>query len=114
MLRRAGHTEASVDLARLAGLYPGGVLCEIVNEDGTMSRMPDLEVFAEEHGLLIISIADLIRYRRITEQLVHPSDQSPHPDRLRGVHDRRLRESTTDERMSRWSKVRSRARTTCW
>ena len=70
VLRRAGHTEASVDLARLAGLYPGGVLCEIVNEDGTMSRMPDLEVFAEEHGLLIISIADLIRYRRITEQLV--------------------------------------------
>ncbi|CAN5696561.1 bifunctional 3,4-dihydroxy-2-butanone-4-phosphate synthase/GTP cyclohydrolase II [soil metagenome] len=70
VLRRAGHTEASVDLARLAGLYPAGVLCEIVNEDGTMSRMTDLEVFAEEHGLLIISIADLIRYRRTTEQLV--------------------------------------------
>jgi 3,4-dihydroxy 2-butanone 4-phosphate synthase/GTP cyclohydrolase II len=70
VLRRAGHTEASVDLARLAGLYPGGVLCEIVNEDGTMSRMPDLDRFAEEHGLLIISIADLIRYRRTTEQLV--------------------------------------------
>ena len=70
VLRRAGHTEASVDLARLAGLYPAGVLCEIVNEDGTMSRMGDLEVFAERHGLLIISIADLIRYRRITEQLV--------------------------------------------
>ncbi len=70
VLRRAGHTEASVDLAKLAGLYPAGVLCEIVNEDGTMSRMGDLEVFAEEHGLLIISIADLIRYRRTTEQLV--------------------------------------------
>ena len=70
VLRRAGHTEASVDLARLAGLYPAGVLCEIVNEDGTMSRMTDLEVFAEEHDLLIISIADLIRYRRTTEQLV--------------------------------------------
>src|SRR5665809_90145 len=70
VLRRAGHTEASVDLAKLAGLYPAGVLCEIVNEDGTMSRMTDLEVFAEEHGLLIISIADLIRYRRTTEQLV--------------------------------------------
>jgi len=70
VLRRAGHTEASVDLAKLAGLYPAGVLCEIVNEDGTMSRMGDLEVFAEEHGLLVISIADLIRYRRTTEQLV--------------------------------------------
>ena len=70
VLRRAGHTEASVDLARLAGFYPAGVLCEIVNEDGTMSRMGDLEVFAEKHDLLIISIADLIRYRRITEQLV--------------------------------------------
>ncbi|MGH2702766.1 MAG: GTP cyclohydrolase II, partial [Actinomycetota bacterium] len=70
VLRRAGHTEASVDLARLAGLYPGGVLCEIVNEDGSMARMPDLERFAGEHGLLVISIADLIRYRRKTEQLV--------------------------------------------
>jgi 3,4-dihydroxy 2-butanone 4-phosphate synthase/GTP cyclohydrolase II len=70
VLRRAGHTEASVDLAKLAGLYPGGVLCEIVNEDGSMARMPDLERFAEEHGLLVISIADLIRYRRKTEQLV--------------------------------------------
>jgi 3,4-dihydroxy 2-butanone 4-phosphate synthase / GTP cyclohydrolase II len=70
VLRRAGHTEASVDLARLAGLYAGGVLCEIVNEDGSMARLADLEAFAEEHDLLIISIADLIRYRRTTEQLV--------------------------------------------
>ena len=70
VLRRAGHTEASVDLAKLAGLYPGGVLCEIVNEDGSMARMPDLQRFAEKHGLLVISIADLIRYRRKTEQLV--------------------------------------------
>jgi 3,4-dihydroxy 2-butanone 4-phosphate synthase / GTP cyclohydrolase II len=70
VLRRAGHTEASVDLARLAGLYAGGVLCEIVNEDGSMARLADLETFAEEHDLLIISIADLIRYRRTTEQLV--------------------------------------------
>ena len=70
VLRRAGHTEASVDLARLAGLAPAGVLCEVVNEDGTMARMPDLERFAEEHGLLIISIADLISYRRRWEKLV--------------------------------------------
>ena len=71
VLRRAGHTEASVDLARLAGLYPAGVLCEVVNEDGTMARMPDLERFAEEHGLMIVSIADLIAYRRHREKLVH-------------------------------------------
>ena len=71
VLRRAGHTEASVDLARLAGLYPAGVLCEIVNEDGTMARLPDLERFAQEHDLLLISIADLIAYRRRWEKLVH-------------------------------------------
>ena len=70
VLRRAGHTEASVDLARLAGLYPAGVLCEVVNEDGTMARMDDLVKFAEEHGLLIVSIADLIAYRRQREKLV--------------------------------------------
>jgi 3,4-dihydroxy 2-butanone 4-phosphate synthase/GTP cyclohydrolase II len=71
VLRRAGHTEASVDLARLADLYPAGVVCEVVNEDGSMARLPDLERFAQEHGLLIISIADLIRYRRRWEKLVH-------------------------------------------
>jgi 3,4-dihydroxy 2-butanone 4-phosphate synthase/GTP cyclohydrolase II len=70
VLKRAGHTEAAVDLARLAGLYPAGVLCEIVNEDGTMSRVPELSVFAKEHGLVMISIADLIKYRRRTERLV--------------------------------------------
>jgi 3,4-dihydroxy 2-butanone 4-phosphate synthase / GTP cyclohydrolase II len=71
VLRRAGHTEASVDLARLAGLYPAGVLCEVVNEDGTMARLPELERFAAEHGLAMISIADLIAYRRRWEKLVH-------------------------------------------
>jgi 3,4-dihydroxy 2-butanone 4-phosphate synthase/GTP cyclohydrolase II len=70
VLRRAGHTEASVDLARLADLYPAGVLCEVVNEDGTMARLDDLEKFAEAHGLLLISIADLIAYRRRSEKLV--------------------------------------------
>jgi 3,4-dihydroxy 2-butanone 4-phosphate synthase/GTP cyclohydrolase II len=70
VLKRAGHTEAAVDLARMAGLYPAGVLCEIVNDDGTMARVPDLEVFCEEHGLLMISIADMIRYRRQEEKLV--------------------------------------------
>ena len=70
VLRRAGHTEASVDLARAAGLFPAGVGCEIVNDDGTMARLPQLERFAEEHGLLIISIADLISYRRRSEKLI--------------------------------------------
>jgi len=70
VLKRAGHTEAAVDLARLAGLFPAGVLCETVNEDGTMARLPDLTVFARAHGLKLISIADLIAYRRQHEVLV--------------------------------------------
>lgn len=70
VLRRAGHTEAAVDLARLAGLYPAGVICEIMNEDGTMARVPQLFEFAKRHGLKIITIADLIEYRRRTEKLI--------------------------------------------
>ena len=70
VLKRAGHTEAAVDLARLAGLEPAGVLCEVVRDDGEMARLPDLEAFAAEHGLLLISIADLIRYRRQKDKLV--------------------------------------------
>ncbi len=70
VLKRAGHTEAAVDLARLAGLYPAGVLCETVNDDGTMARLPDLVRFARTHGLKLISIAGLIEYRRRTESLV--------------------------------------------
>jgi 3,4-dihydroxy 2-butanone 4-phosphate synthase/GTP cyclohydrolase II len=70
VLKRAGHTEASVDLARLAGLYPAGVLCETVNEDGTMARLPDLVRFVAEHGLKLISIADLIAFRRRHEVLI--------------------------------------------
>jgi 3,4-dihydroxy 2-butanone 4-phosphate synthase/GTP cyclohydrolase II len=70
VLRRAGHTEATVDLARLAGLTEAGVLCEILNEDGTMARLPDLRRFSEEHGLTMISIDDLIRYRRKSETVV--------------------------------------------
>jgi 3,4-dihydroxy 2-butanone 4-phosphate synthase/GTP cyclohydrolase II len=70
VLVRTGQTEGSVDLARLAGLEPAGVICEIMNDDGTMARMPDLERFAEKHGLLIVSIAELIRYRLEKEKLV--------------------------------------------
>ena len=67
---RAGQTEAAVDLARIAGLYPAGVICEIMNEDGTMARVPELAQFARRHGLLMITIADLIKYRMRTESLV--------------------------------------------
>ena len=70
VLVRAGQTEGSVDLARLAGLYPAAVLCEIMKEDGTMARMPDLEKFAELHGLRIISVAQIIAYRRLNEKMV--------------------------------------------
>jgi 3,4-dihydroxy 2-butanone 4-phosphate synthase/GTP cyclohydrolase II len=70
VLIRAGHTEASVDLARLAGLYPAAVICEIMNEDGTMSRMPDLVPFAQRHGLKIGTIEDLIAYRLKHDRLV--------------------------------------------
>jgi 3,4-dihydroxy 2-butanone 4-phosphate synthase/GTP cyclohydrolase II len=70
VLVRAGQTEAAVDLARIAGLYPAGVICEIMNEDGTMARVPQLTKFAEEHGLLLVTISDLIQYRMRTENLV--------------------------------------------
>ena len=71
VLRRAGHTEATVDLMRLAGLYPAGVLCEVLNEDGSMARLPELSAVAKRHGVKLISIADLIAYRRRTEHFVH-------------------------------------------
>ena len=64
VIERPGHTEASVDLARLAGRAPAGVLCELVLDDGRMQRLPDLQAFAAEHGLPLVSIADLIEYRR--------------------------------------------------
>jgi 3,4-dihydroxy 2-butanone 4-phosphate synthase / GTP cyclohydrolase II len=70
VLKRAGHTEAAVDLARLAGLYPAGVICEIQNTDGSMARLPQLAAYARRHGLRLISIADLIRYRLDTERFV--------------------------------------------
>src|SRR5436190_4459872 len=70
VLERAGQTEAAVDLARLAGLIPAGVICEIMNEDGTMARVPDLVSYCERHGLKMVTVADLIAYRRRTERLV--------------------------------------------
>ena len=76
VLMRAGHTEASVDLARLAGLYPAAVICEIMNDDGTMARMPDLVPFAQRHGLKIGAIEDLIAYRLQNERLVRAVSQT--------------------------------------
>ncbi|MCD9021257.1 bifunctional 3,4-dihydroxy-2-butanone-4-phosphate synthase/GTP cyclohydrolase II [Cohnella silvisoli] len=70
VLRRAGHTEAAVDLARMCGSFPAAVICEIIKEDGTMARLPDLEIFAEQHSLKLITIKDLIHYRNEKEQLV--------------------------------------------
>ncbi|MGH9033145.1 MAG: bifunctional 3,4-dihydroxy-2-butanone-4-phosphate synthase/GTP cyclohydrolase II, partial [Acidimicrobiia bacterium] len=81
VLKRAGHTEAAVDLAREAGCYPAGVLAEVVNDDGTMARLPDLERFAAQHGLQLISIADLIRYRRHREKLVRRVSEARIPTR---------------------------------
>src|SRR5262249_34119102 len=70
VLVRAGQTEAAVDLARMAGLEPGGVICEIMKEDGTMARIPDLIPFCERHGLKLISVASLIKHRHATENLL--------------------------------------------
>ncbi|WP_018350069.1 bifunctional 3,4-dihydroxy-2-butanone-4-phosphate synthase/GTP cyclohydrolase II [Longispora albida] len=79
VLRRPGHTEAGVDLAKLAGRKPAGVICEIINPDGTMMRLPDLEKFCEEHGLLLITIADLIAYRRRAEKQVERAAEARLP-----------------------------------
>ena len=79
VLVRPGQTEASVDMARIAGLYPAGVICEIMNEDGTMSRMPELEEFAAQHNLKMISVADLVRYRISKETLVRRVVESDLP-----------------------------------
>ncbi|MEB3255741.1 MAG: bifunctional 3,4-dihydroxy-2-butanone-4-phosphate synthase/GTP cyclohydrolase II [Synechococcaceae cyanobacterium] len=79
VLKRAGHTEAAVDLARLAGLYPAGVICEIQNQDGSMARLPQLVRYAQRHGLRLISIADLIRYRLDTERFVRRQAEASLP-----------------------------------
>ena len=79
VLVRAGHTEAIVDLARLADLYPAGVICEIMNEDGSMARLPQLEVMSEKYGIKIVTVADLITYRRRHEKLVHQMAEAKLP-----------------------------------
>ncbi|MGH7845492.1 MAG: 3,4-dihydroxy-2-butanone-4-phosphate synthase [Candidatus Binatia bacterium] len=84
VLVRAGQTEGSVDLARLAGLKPAGVICEVMNDDGTMARLPDLEKFAEMHGLKLVTIADLIQYRLRYDCLVYPVASARLPARFGG------------------------------
>src|SRR6266513_2861777 len=86
VLVRAGQTEASVDLARLAGLTPAGVICEIMNDDGTMARVPQLEEVAERHGLKMITVADLIAFRLKTEIFVHKVAQADLPTELGRFH----------------------------
>lgn len=79
VLERTGHTEAAVDLAKMAGLYPAGVICEIMKDDGTMARLPDLTEFCKEHDLKLISIADLIEYRRKNEKLIDRAAEASMP-----------------------------------
>ena len=90
VMTRPGHTEAVVDLARMAGMYPAGIVCEIMNEDGSMARMPELEEFSRRHDLKIITIAQIIAYRRRTENLIHLVAEAPPAHRPRRVQDQGL------------------------
>ena len=96
VLVRAGHTEASIDLARLAGLYPAGVICEIMNDDGTMARMPDLVAFAQRHGLKIGTIADLIGYRLSHDRIVRRIAKSRLDSGFGGTFDLHVYETTVE------------------
>jgi len=96
VLVRAGHTEAAVDLARLAGLYPAGVICEIMNDDGTMARLPDLIAFAGRHGLKIAAIADLIAYRLRYDHLVKVVAETKVESSFGGAFDLRVYATTVD------------------
>jgi 3,4-dihydroxy 2-butanone 4-phosphate synthase/GTP cyclohydrolase II len=96
VLIRAGHTEAAVDLARLAGLYAAGVICEIMNDDGTMARLPDLIAFAQRHGLKIATIADLIAYRLRYDHLVKVVAESKIESPFGGAFDLKVYCTTVD------------------
>lgn len=97
VLVRTGQTEGSVDLARLAGLKPAGVICEIMKDDGTMARMPDLEVFAERYGLKIITIADLINFRLRNESLIRRVAEATLPTRYGGTFRMTIYENDVDD-----------------
>ena len=90
VLERTGQTEAAVDLARLAGLNPSGVICEIMNDDGTMARVDDLAGYCEQHGLKMVTVADLIAYRRLHDKLVERVVATRAADRVRRLRGRRL------------------------
>ena len=96
VLVRAGHTEASVDLARMAGLLPAGVICEIMNDDGTMARMPDLVAFAQRHGLKIGTIEDLIAYRLQNDRIVNRTASRQVESSFGGTFDLHVYETTVD------------------
>ncbi len=96
VLKRTGQTEAAVDLARMAGLYPAGVICEIMNEDGTMARRPQLDVFSRQHRIKIVSVAQLVDYRRHLEKLVREVARAKMPTRY-GEFDLRAYESLVDK-----------------
>ncbi len=96
VLMRAGHTEAAVDLARLAGFYPSGVICEIMNDDGTMARMPDLVAFAQHHGLKLAAIADLIAYRRKHDSIVRSVAETRVKSAFGGDFDMRVYRTTVE------------------
>lgn len=96
VLARAGHTEAAVDVARLAGLYPAGVICEIMNDDGTMARLPDLMAFSQRHGLKIATISDLIAYRRKYDSIVRLIAQTPVESAFGGTFDMRVYTTTVE------------------
>ncbi len=114
VLMRAGHTEAGCDLARLAGLTPAAVICEIMKDDGTMARLPDLVGFAVEHGLKIGTIADLIHYRSANESLIErvaERDVETVTARFRMVA---YRDKPSGSRTSRSRSARSRPSARCW
>ena len=107
VLTRAGHTEAGCDLARLAGLEPAAVIVEILNEDGSMARRPDLEMFAAEHGLKVGTIADLIRYRIDNEKTVEPVAECDLPTGFGEFRLHAYQDSSSRGRTWRWSWGRS-------
>ena len=113
VLVRAGHTEGSVDLARLAGLNPAGVICEVMNDDGTMARVPDLVPYCEKHGLKMCTIADLIAYRRRTEKLVERVVETGLPTAFGDFTRSATARWSTTSPTWRWSRARSTGPRTC-
>ena len=113
VLERTGQTEAAVDLARLAGLNPAGVICEVMNDDGTMARVPDLERYCERHGLEMITVADLIAYRRRHDKLVERVVTTRLPTAFGEFDVVGYRSLVDDKHHVRWSRGRSTAGRTC-